>query len=131
MVVFHAIHCERIHQYLIFSSDLLPSRALYLGHRCCYRPPLVTQCRRARIFITKFHICVTGSPKAHAWLLVALGAGSALLSFFNFNLLPADEFLLALAAGIGSYYLLESPLRRIINLEWSTNPVYRNQRIDS
>ena len=39
--------------------------------------------------------------------------------------------LLALAAGIGSYYFLETPVRRFINLKWSANPVYRNQRTDA
>jgi len=39
--------------------------------------------------------------------------------------------LLALAVGIGSYYLLETPVRRYINLKWSANPVYRKQRTDA
>lgn len=33
--------------------------------------------------------------------------------------------LLALMAGVGSYYLLERPVRRILNAKWSANPVYR------
>lgn len=39
--------------------------------------------------------------------------------------------LLALTAGIGSYYFLETPLRRFINFKWSANPVYRIQKIDA
>jgi len=39
--------------------------------------------------------------------------------------------LLALAFGIASYYILETPVRRFINLKWSANPVYRSHEADA
>jgi len=38
--------------------------------------------------------------------------------------------LLALVFGISSYYLLETPVRRLINSKWSANPVYRSRQSD-
>jgi len=40
-------------------------------------------------------------------------------------------FLFAMAFGISSYYFLETPVRRYINLKWSANPVYRSRGADA
>lgn len=40
-------------------------------------------------------------------------------------------FIASIAVGVGSFYLLEDPIRHYINNKWSANPTYRSQELSA